>query len=109
MKKIWLVLICSGLGACATTDPTVTRSIYIEDTITGPRTRYFNPLPPLPPIPRPCRNRDLVQQELNQRQIEAAQMNELMGGVYGPNNRYSASLLDYQNHNREVKIGRAHV
>jgi len=25
-----------------------------------------------------------------------------MGGVYGPNNRYSASLLDYQNHNREV-------
>jgi hypothetical protein len=43
-----------------------------------------------------------MQQELATRQIEAAQMNELMGGVYGPGNPYSASLLNYQNSNREV-------
>lgn len=45
---------------------------------------------------------DLMQQELVIRQIETAQMNELMGGVYGSRNPYSASLLNYQNGNREV-------
>jgi hypothetical protein len=43
----------------------------------------------------------LIQQELNQRQINAAQMNETLGGMYGPN-RGSAALLDYQNELREV-------
>lgn len=42
-----------------------------------------------------------VQQSLAQSQIQASQMNQLVSGVFGPN-QVSGALLTYQNYNRQV-------
>ena len=93
------------MTSCQSVEPTTTRSVYYHETIHhAPRTRnVVTILPPPPVLPyRSCSIRDRIQEDLAQRQIEAAQMNEMMSGVYGPGNPYSAALLDYQNRNREV-------
>lgn len=41
------------------------------------------------------------QSSLAQSQIQASQLNQLVSGIYGPNN-ISAALLDYQRVNREI-------
>jgi hypothetical protein len=114
MKKIILLLTSVSLIGCASPSyyrqPRVVQ-VYetIEEVPTNNISANFNfggySRPPrvynVPrPYYRPC-NPDLIQQELNQRQIEAAQMNETLGGMYG-RNRVSAALLDYQNELREV-------
>lgn len=104
MKKILLILSSASLIGCSTYDPTITRTTYIQETLHGPRTSsWAPPLPPPPVVPYfPSRMRDRIQEDLAERQIQAAQMNEYVSGVYGPGNPYSAALLDYQNQNREV-------
>jgi len=42
-----------------------------------------------------------VQQTIAESQIQTSQLNQLISGIFGPNN-VSAGLLSYQNYNREV-------
>lgn len=115
MKKIILLLSSVSLIGCASQSPYYSspRVVQVYETVEevpvnnisanfnfggySRPTRVYN-------VPRSyyrsC-NRDLIQQELNQRQIDAAQMNEVVSGVYG-RNRVSAALLDYQNDLRET-------
>lgn len=108
MKKILLILSSASLIGCSTYDPTITRTTYIQETFHGPSVSSWSPpLPPPPPI-APCfssRTRDQIQIDLAERQIQAAQMNEYVSGVYGPGNPYSRALLNYQNRNREINAG----
>lgn len=84
MKKILTLIGCVLSVGCAAQPYCVEKTSYYS---------YY---------PAPRIHRDDVQIALNQAQIEAAQMNELMSGVYGPENRYSAALLRRQNYLRET-------
>jgi len=110
MKKILLLIVsCASLIGCSTYDSTITRTTYVEETFSGPRTSSWAPVPiPLPPptvLYFSSRTRDQIQVDLAERQIQAAQMNEYVSRAYGPGNRYSKALLDYQNRNREINAG----
>lgn len=52
----------------------------------------------LPPI---CTSVPTFQQTIAGSQIQTSQLNQLISGLFGPNN-VSAGLLSYQNYNREV-------